>query len=67
MNKSNGRGETRRKCTCARDPSGPFPADLWPHAEKKSNLRQVTCPGCGQVYRTNRQTDLCMDCERSQG
>lgn len=34
-------------------------------APKKSDLRKVTCPGCGLVYWTNRATDLCMDCEKA--
>jgi hypothetical protein len=28
------------------------------------NLRQVTCPGCGRKYWTNRSTDLCTECQK---
>ena len=27
-------------------------------------LRQLTCPGCGLKYWTNRLTDLCTDCQK---
>lgn len=27
-------------------------------------LRKVTCPGCGLVFWTNRNTDLCIECEK---
>jgi hypothetical protein len=40
-----------------------LPPQLRPRLQKKSSLRQVTCPGCGLTYWTNRATDLCMKCE----
>jgi hypothetical protein len=40
-----------------------LPPELRPRPQKKSSLRQVTCPGCGLVYWTNRSTDVCMKCE----
>jgi hypothetical protein len=30
---------------------------------KKDWLRKTTCPRCGKVYWTNKETDYCMDCE----
>lgn len=33
---------------------------------EESDLRKVTCPGCGLTYTTSRPTDLCMDCEREE-
>ncbi len=53
-------------CTCMRDGFGAVPPGLRPRPKKNNNLRKVTCPGCGLVYRTNRETDLCMDCEKRQ-
>jgi hypothetical protein len=42
-----------------------LPPELRPSLHKKSSLRKVTCPGCGLIYRTNRATDLCVECEKS--
>ena len=52
------------QCTCVRDGFAAVPPELRPRPKKKSSLRKVTCPGCGLVYRTNRDTDLCMECEK---
>lgn len=52
------------QCTCVRDGFAAVPPELRPRPKKKSSLRKVTCPGCGLVYWTNRDTDLCMECER---
>jgi hypothetical protein len=52
-------------CTCAGDGFAALPPGLRPRPRKKSSLRQVTCPGCGLVYSTNRTTDLCMECEKT--
>ena len=41
--------------------------DMRPRRKESRTLRKVTCPGCGLVYRTNRKTDLCMECEKQQG
>jgi hypothetical protein len=52
-------------CTCIKDPFASLPPELRPTRQrKKSLLRKVTCPECGLVYRTNRATDLCVDCEK---
>jgi hypothetical protein len=48
------------------DGFGALPPELRPRPKKNNNLRRVTCPGCGMVYRTNRETDLCMECENKQ-
>ena len=58
--------ETRpADCACVRDPFADLPPELRPQTKPRmGNLRQVTCPGCGLQYWTNRSTDLCMDCEK---
>ncbi len=66
MVESNGTGDRPPECTCMGDGFGALPPELRPKSKKKSGLRKVTCPGCGLVYRTNRETDLCMDCEKKQ-
>jgi hypothetical protein len=50
-------------CTCMKDGFSSLPPELRPRPKKRSSLREVTCPGCGLVYRTNRDTDLCMNCD----
>jgi hypothetical protein len=42
-----------------------LPPEVRPRPQKKNSLRRVTCPGCGLVYRTNRDTDLCFECEKN--
>ncbi len=52
-------------CSCAGDPFADLPPELRPRPKPRmGNLRQVTCPGCGLQYWTNRSTDLCPDCEK---
>jgi hypothetical protein len=52
------------RCCCG-DPFGGVPAEARPRPSLKGDgLRQVTCPRCGLVYRTNRKTDLCVECGR---
>lgn len=51
-------------CNCAQDPFAAVPPELQPRPiNRVEDLRKVTCPGCGKVYWTNRNTDLCFDCE----
>ncbi len=51
-------------CTCFSDPLTSLPPELFPKQKTwKSKFRKVTCPKCGLVYWTNRQTDLCNECE----
>jgi len=52
------------QCPCVKDGFAALPPELRPRSKKKSSLRQVTCPGCGLVYSTNRSTDLCIKCEK---
>lgn len=57
-------------CSCSGDPYADLPPDLRPKPEnplRKAGLRQVTCPGCGMVYWSNREVDLCTDCEKKGG
>ena len=57
-------GVPEQPCACMRDPFAALPPEMVPRAApKKEPLRHVTCPVCGQVYWTNRETDLCFDCE----
>jgi hypothetical protein len=59
-----GAGSQRGGCCCG-DPFAGLPAQARPRPSPKiDGLRQVTCPRCGLVYRTNRETDLCLECER---
>lgn len=52
-------------CTCIQDPFAALPPELRPTRQRKEYLlRKVTCPRCGLVYRTNRASDLCIDCEK---
>jgi len=52
-------------CACVRDPFADLPPELRPQRKPRmGNLRQVTCPGCGLRYWTNRSTDLCIECEK---
>ena len=47
------------------NPFADLPPELRPQTKPRmGNLRQVTCPGCGLKYWTDRSTDLCMDCEK---
>lgn len=58
-------GEKKTGCTCTRDPYADLPPDLRPKpVQKIGGLRKVTCPNCGQVYWTNRPSDLCVECEK---
>jgi hypothetical protein len=61
---SDDRSDPPEPCPCARDGFADLPPEIRPQPQKKSWGRQVTCPGCGLVYSTNRATDLCMKCER---
>jgi hypothetical protein len=54
-------------CRCTGDGFAALPPELRPRPAKRSSLRQATCPGCGLVYWTNRETDLCMECEQRTG
>ena len=67
MSETTEKGDDARGCSCMRDGFGALPPELRPRPKKNSNLRKVTCPGCGMVYRTNRETDLCLTCEKEQG
>ena len=66
MSESKDKREGSLECTCVQDGFGALPPELRPKSKKKGSLRKVTCPGCGLVYRTNRETDLCMKCEKKQ-
>jgi hypothetical protein len=65
--KTNEKRSGMAPCTCMKDGFEALPPELRPRSKKKSNLRQVTCPCCGLVYSTNRDTNLCMKCEKSSG
>jgi hypothetical protein len=66
MGKSETLQDQPAQCTCIKDGFGALPPEMRPKPKKKSSLRKVTCPGCGLVYSTNRETDLCMECEKKQ-
>jgi len=52
-------------CSCVTDPFAAVPPELQPQPKKKGSLHKVDCPACGKEYWTNRETELCIDCERS--
>lgn len=64
MTQSKDAQERPVECICVKDPFAVLPPELRPQPKKNSSLRKVTCPGCGLVYWTNRETDLCMECEK---
>ncbi len=52
-------------CSCMSDPFSGLPPELRPRPKDVlSGLRKVKCPACGFEYWTNRDTDLCLDCEK---
>ena len=53
-------------CACSRDPFASLPPEMRPHKDAMSGLRKVVCPVCGLNYWTNRDTDVCSDCEKKQ-
>ncbi len=56
--------EQEPMCSCVLDPFTKLPPYLRPKPSvKKNSLRQVTCPGCGKEYLTNRSAARCFDCE----
>ena len=64
MTQSENSEDRPAQCPCVKDGFAALPPELRPRSKKKSSLRQVTCPGCGLVYSTNRATDLCIECEK---
>lgn len=34
------------------------------HIKKEPTIKQVTCQKCGKIFKTNRQTKLCFNCEK---
>jgi hypothetical protein len=52
-------------CGCRADPFASLPPNARPRPRSLTeSLPKLTCQGCGLVFRTNRQTTLCMDCEK---
>lgn len=49
------KGKMGWKCACSLD-----------IVDKKSSLKQINCKNCGKLFKTNRDTDLCMDCQKKQ-
>lgn len=54
-------------CACNRDPFASLPPELRPRKDAMSGLRKVVCPVCGLNYWTNRDTDVCSECEERRG
>ncbi|KAF5089181.1 hypothetical protein [Methanobacterium aggregans] len=48
------KGKMGWKCACSLD-----------IVDKKSSLRRVTCRNCGKTFKTDRDTELCFDCEKN--
>ncbi len=51
-------------CACNRDPFADLPPEMRPSSNPMRGLRKTTCPVCGLAYWTNRDVDLCNDCEK---
>ena len=52
-------------CNCAQDLYVDLPPELQPEKKSwKSGFRHVTCPSCGLEYWTNREGDLCTNCQK---
>ncbi|OPX60207.1 MAG: hypothetical protein A4E25_00673 [Methanobacterium sp. PtaB.Bin024] len=49
------KGKMGWKCSCSLEV-----------VDKKSSLRDVTCKKCGKIFKTDRDTDMCIRCERGQ-
>ena len=47
------KGKMGWKCPCSLD-----------IIDKESTLKQVNCKKCGKIFKTNRETDLCFNCEK---
>ena len=47
------KGKMGWKCVCSLD-----------IVDKKSSLRRVTFRSCGKTFKTDRDTELCFDCEK---
>ena len=51
---------------CCGDPYAGLPPETrHKPAAKNDGLRQLTCPGCGLIYWTNRKTDVCVTCKKA--
>ena len=56
--------DRKLRCSCGvGDTFADLPPELRPRPQKRNSLREVTCPSCGKLYWTNRNTELCIDCE----
>jgi small redox-active disulfide protein 2 len=51
-------------CACNRDPFADLPPEMRPNSNPMRGLRKATCPACGLAYWTNRDVDLCNNCEK---
>ena len=47
------KGKMGWKCSCSLD-----------IIDKKASLKTVTCKKCGKVFKTDRETDMCWNCEK---
>jgi len=59
-------GKQGSSCSCKGEPFADLPPELRPKMKQKGSLRQTRCPLCGKEYWTNRETDLCFDCEKAE-
>jgi len=48
------KGKMGWKCSCSLD-----------IVDKKSSLRSVVCKNCGKSFKTNRDAELCFECEKT--
>ena len=65
MDESKSNSRAPQPCACVADAFAALPPEQRPqHAPEMRGLRKVTCPSCGLAYWTNRQSDVCNDCEK---
>ncbi|MGV8143620.1 MAG: hypothetical protein ACP5OJ_03280 [Methanothermobacter sp.] len=48
------KGKMGWKCSCSLEV-----------VDKESSLHSVCCKNCGKIFKTNRNVDLCFECEKS--
>jgi len=48
------KGKMGWKCSCSLD-----------IIDKESTLKTVQCKNCGKTFKTNKETKLCFDCEKT--
>jgi hypothetical protein len=65
--KSSDQEKDQSLCSCVADPFASLPSELHPHNRSFTDqLHKVICQGCGLIFKTNRKTDFCLECEKKE-